>query len=204
MERIYSATSRDVLASAELVSELSDLAKIYGAIKEKCQKDIDNAFDRISKEVGFVVTMTVPVDLEFEKGKVKRISAGAENLKGTIFEKAMTEVLKPLADDPIPIGRKTGIYTVVVFWHGALMLTKTALYKPPWECCEMVQVLKDAFSHLDDRTAIMKEQVLASAIDQVYPELNFAQRLANSKAAFNLSQSNAAMSNLQTNARRFM
>jgi hypothetical protein len=199
MDRIYNVTTGAELPIAA-VKERSELVKIYGAIKEKCQTNIENAFDEVSRQVGYVVTTTIPIDLELEQGKVKHISMGAENLKGTIFEKAMIKALKPLTDEPLPvIGTK---YTLVVLWKEALMLTmvKPGDYSP----YEMVQVLKDAFSHLGERTATIKEQVLTSAIDQVYPELNFAQRLANSKATSNTIQSNAILSNLQSAQRRFL
>lgn len=175
MERIYNVTSGAKLASANLVKERGDLVKIYGAVKEKCQKNINDAFDRISREIGYVVTTTIPVDLELERGKVRRISMGAENLKGTIFEKAMIEAFKPLTDHPIPVDGTH--YTLLAFWEDALMLTKVKIIPDPHPH-ETVQVLKDVFSHLEDRTATMKSQAMASAIDQVYPELNIAQRLA--------------------------
>jgi len=205
-------------AHAMVVQERSDLVKIYAAIKDKCQSNIDDAFDRVSREVGYVVTTAIPVDLELEAGKVRSISMGAENLKGTIFEREMTKALEPLADDPFPIPRpENKTYRLLVFWKEALMVNKVnvvdpgviepvqfdpssinlmrrvapepaqftsrtsiALRRPPPEPAHMV---KDIFSHLEEQVASWKEQVLVSAIDEVYPELSFAQRLANSKAS---------------------
>lgn len=197
MEKVFSAVGGwSEVAGANVVQERSDLIKIYSAVKAKCQTNIDNAFDKVSREVGYVVTTTIPVNLELEKGKVKRISMGAENLKGTHFEKAMIEALKPLVDDPIPVSGNA--YTVILLWHPAFMLTRT-IVDP--QVCEYAHLLKDIFMHLGERVATVKEQLQASAIDQVYPELNFAPRLANSKATSNTIQSNATLSNLQNQKR---
>lgn len=204
-------------AQAMVVEERSDLVKIYAAVREKCQANIDEAFDRVSRDVGYVVTTGIPVDIVLEEGKVKSVRMGAENLKGTIFEREMTKALGPLSDDPYPIIKpKSKTYRVLVFWKEALMINKVNVVdqgviepaqfdpssarvmwrvlpepaqnnlrrpilvrKPPPEPAHMV---KDILSEFGGQIAPWKEQVLVSAIDEVYPELNFAQRLANSKA----------------------
>jgi hypothetical protein len=187
-------------AGANVVKERSDLVKIYRAVKEKCQKNIDNEFDRVSREVGFVVTTAIPVDLELERGKVKRIRMGSENLNGTIFEKAMIQALKPLADYQIPVDGTA--YTIVVLWNEAFMLMRVPVDPGVEEPAQ--NQLKDMFIKLGDRMATVKEQLHASAIDEVYPELKFAQRLANSKATFRNIQSNAILSNLDSAQKRFL
>ena len=57
-------------AHPALVKQYEDLITIYRVIREHLQGRIDVAFDRVSREIGFVVTTTLPVTLEIAgKGK---------------------------------------------------------------------------------------------------------------------------------------
>jgi hypothetical protein len=99
-----------------------DLVSIYTQIREKYQKEIDNAFDRISRQIGFVVTTSVPVTLEVgEGGTVKSFSLGMTNMKDTIFEKELSTALEPMLSDPMP-GVSSGNYNIYLLWFEALKL----------------------------------------------------------------------------------
>lgn len=66
MEEKVFARIRDWVEPAHpaVVRLYDDLITIYARIREKYQSEIDTAFDRISRQIGFVVTTTVPVVLE--------------------------------------------------------------------------------------------------------------------------------------------
>jgi hypothetical protein len=99
-----------------------DLVSIYTHIREKYQKEIDNAFDRISRQIGFVVTTSVPVTLEVgEGGTVKSFSVGMTNLKDTIFEKELSAAFEPMLSDSMP-GVSSGNYSIYLLWFEALKL----------------------------------------------------------------------------------
>lgn len=99
------------------------LVAIYTRIRDKYQGRIDEAFDSVSKDIGFVVGTTLPIILTLgAKGKVERIALGAEHLKGTLFDKGFKSCLESLvADDPIPLG-KPGEYRLPLIWHSALKI----------------------------------------------------------------------------------
>jgi hypothetical protein len=99
-----------------------DLVSIYTHIREKYQKEIDNAFDRISRQIGFVVTTSIPVTLDVgEGGTVKSFSIGMTNLKDTIFEKELSAALEPMLSDSMP-GVSSGNYNIYLLWFEALKL----------------------------------------------------------------------------------
>ena len=99
-----------------------DLVVLYTAIREKCQVKIDQAFDEVSRQIGFVVTTTVPVVLEVgEKGAVERFSMGAEHLQGTLFDRALTVAVEELMTPQIPLPPPR-TYRLYLFWFEALKL----------------------------------------------------------------------------------
>lgn len=102
-----------------VIERYDDIAAIYRFIREKYQTAIDKAFDDVSRQIGFVVTTTVPIVLEIgNNGKVKNIDI-AEHLKGTLFDK-VTGVME--GQDTIPGKVKAGKYNLYLFWHDALKL----------------------------------------------------------------------------------
>ncbi|MCE8427839.1 MAG: hypothetical protein J5U19_05545 [Candidatus Methanoperedens sp.] len=99
-----------------------DLVSIYTHIREKYQQEIDNAFDRISRQIGFVVTTSVPVMLKVEEeGTIKSFTLGMKNLKDTIFEKELSTALEPMLSNPMP-GVSSGNYNIYLLWFEALKL----------------------------------------------------------------------------------
>lgn len=76
-----------------------DLIKIYNRIRDKYQLKIDNMFDKVSRQIGYVVTTTLPVNWEAqdpdgEPALPGRITIGAEHLKGTLFERELSTIFK--------------------------------------------------------------------------------------------------------------
>ena len=61
-------------AHPSVIRLYDDLLDIYRHIREVAQTDIDAAFDDVSRQIGYVVTATLPVDLELgDKGAVKGV-----------------------------------------------------------------------------------------------------------------------------------
>ena len=48
-----------------VVERYDDLLTIYRFIREKHQETIDKLFDEVARQIGYIVTSTVPVMLEF-------------------------------------------------------------------------------------------------------------------------------------------
>ena len=173
-----------------------DLVAVLGHIRDKYQNVIDKAFDHVSRQIGFVVTTTAPIVIEVkEGGKIASAKMGAENLRGTIFEKGFTEVLKPLLGDNVPTV-SGGTYHLQLIWLAALKL------RLPCDWCEPVHVaagekLRRASStSLFDYSPIepaqwfdpgllmsVEDAVLIHALDQVYPQLRLIDRIGQIRAA---------------------
>ncbi|UCD58226.1 MAG: hypothetical protein JSV16_03695 [Candidatus Hydrogenedentota bacterium] len=183
-----------------------DLLAIYTRIRERYQAEIDQTFDRISRDIGFVVTSTLPVALEIsDNGKIKSIRVGAEHLKGTVFEREFAPIFKSIPrGDAIPA--QAGAYAIRLIWYDALKLRirtdwmepahfrdiVTARFRPwgarPWvEPAHLVPDVREP-AHVppevmepahwfDPGAAHWREKVLISVIDEVYPELHLADRI---------------------------
>jgi len=171
-----------------------DLVSIYTILRNKFQKDIDSAFDRVSRQIGFIVTTTVPVVFEVsDKGVVKRISMGAEHLKGTIFEKELSAALKGLVgkEGPSPDPWSPGTYKLYLLWFDALNLKLRTHWMEPVQFLRAVvsesQVeaaarvrpeVMEPVHWFDPGTVIAAEEaVLIAVIDEVYPELRLVDRV---------------------------
>ena len=98
-----------------------DLVSIYTQIREQYQDAIDDAFDAVSRQIGFVVATTIPAVLEIGADKkLAPLKMGADHLRGTLFERALSDVfLKPT---PIPWKAASGTYNLYLLWYGALKL----------------------------------------------------------------------------------
>src|ERR1017187_5361714 len=120
-EKTY-ASLRDWVEPAHpgIVQLLDDLVSIYTVIREQYQAPLDEAFDRVSRQIGFVVTTTVPVVFEIaEDGRLKNIKMGAEHLNGTLFDKELPAVFRA-NQDPVPWKVAAGNYQLYLLWYGAL------------------------------------------------------------------------------------
>lgn len=105
-----------------LVERYADLVEIYRFFKEAIQPRVDEIFDRVSKQIGFVVTTTLPVRLQFgEGGKIEKVEFAAKNLQGTLFEKEFMAVFKEISGKKL--GKvAAGSYKLFLIWHEALKL----------------------------------------------------------------------------------
>lgn len=89
-------------AHSVLIRHHDDLVAIHRVIHDKFQSRIDEAFDRASRQIGWVVAMTLPVTLVAANGKVRSVELASEQLKGTVFEKEMGPVLADVAKAGFP------------------------------------------------------------------------------------------------------
>ncbi len=167
-----------------------DLLIIYRTLREKYQNKIDKAFDKVSKQIGFVVVTSLPVVFDIgERGKVKELSMGAENLKGTLFEKELFNAMAALKDDPFPFP-SPGSYKLQLLWFDALKVK----LRTDW--CEPVHFYRSWSDRYGRQDMVVphvrepvhwfdpgyrieaEESVLISVIDEVYPELQIADKIA--------------------------
>lgn len=165
-----------------------DLLGIYQVIREQCQKEIDATFDKLAKNIGFVVTTSVPVAFELKDGAVRNPSMNAEHLKGTMFE----EVLKPLRAVKVPQA-SPGNYYVYIIWLEALRLKlRTDWMEPAHFLSDRLisamqgQIFQKVQRHVpepvhwfDPGIAISEQDaVQIVALDVAYPELQLSKQIA--------------------------
>jgi hypothetical protein len=189
------ASLRDYVEPAHpmIIKFHDDLITLYKYIRENYQQEIDATFDRVSRQIGYIVTATLPVVLEVgESGKIESLQVGAEHLKRTLFDQEFSQVLRRFADSSRPLGQQIapGTYKLYFLWQGALKLKLSARYgsvvpqrrlgvnlhsgaqiKPVWDVMEP--------AHWFDPGSVIQfeEAVLISVIDEVYPELQLVQRI---------------------------
>src|SRR5208282_3110976 len=91
-------------AHVSLVRQYEDLVAILKYIRDKGQEVIDQGFDRVSSQIGFVVATTLPVIAEVnEYGKIERLGVRGKHLEGTLFDTELLPSLKKvLGGDPMP------------------------------------------------------------------------------------------------------
>ena len=191
-----------------VVKLYEDMVAIYSLIREKCQKEIDAAFDSVSRQIGFVLTTTVPVVVNIgDKGGIKDFSVGYKYLKGTLFDRELSAALRPLVETREPLRQKVapGTYRLFLLWQDALSLKlRTAWIEPP-----AMPIARQAFmaemqsevqaglvgrkpvweccecvQWFDPGYAIAAEDLVQIyAIDSVYPEFRLVDRIASIRAA---------------------
>lgn len=194
-------------AHPSIVKLNDDLVSIYSHIREKYQEKVDNAFDRVSRQIGFVVATSVPMVLETgKKGAVKSFNIGAEHLKDTLFDRELSSVFKSMeSQDPDGEPAIAGLsgnstYNVQLLWFEALKLKLRTDWIEPAHFLrarlperlrpETARRLADKEliagcewcepAHwFDPGIAIRDEEIiLIEAIDEVYPELQLGDRVA--------------------------
>jgi hypothetical protein len=163
-----------------------DLINIYTLIRDRYQRQIDEAFGNVARQTGFVVTTTLPVVLTVNEKRVQ-LEMGTENLRGTLFESAVMEVLKPLGAD-LAGKLAPGEYPLYLIWHDALKLKlRTDWIEPAhWRRFEPgpdIQVkpgwgVREPAHWFDPRLRVdLHDALVINAIDQVYPELRLLDRV---------------------------
>ncbi len=179
-----------------IIKQYEDLLAIYKIIKEKYQKAIDNAFDSVSRKIGFVVTTTIPIVVEIgEKGNVNKLTIGGDNLRGTLFESELNHALSNLKETPIKAS--VGKYCLYAIWFDALKLKlktdwmEPAHFRKPTLTIPTLttvthgkaiavrpEVMEPA--HWFDPQVVLQpeDSVVIAVIDEIYPELNLASRIS--------------------------
>jgi hypothetical protein len=183
-----------------LVEYHDQLRALYHHIREAYQPEIDDIFDRVSRQIGFVVTTTVPISLQVVDGTVKRAAINEKSpLAGTLFDKSLSKVLRGLSGDQVPL-KESGTYEIYLIWHDALKLklrmdwvepahhpfarrvdlTRLPLRRlvPERERIDVVWESHEPAHWFDPGAAIdAEEAVVISVIDEVYPDLRLIDRL---------------------------
>ncbi len=186
-----------------------DLVTIYQTIREKFQAGIDKQFDQVSRQIGFVVTTTLPVGFEL-KGKGVKGSLAAENMSGTLFEHAFQPTFNEIGQ--AFVGRvDEGAYFLYLIWYEALKLKLHTDWLEPahmfWmepahpgqvgttlpgttlrQAALRPGVREPAHWFRPDIQLDVQEALVITAIDEVYPELQLVQRIQKARQAINVAQ----------------
>jgi hypothetical protein len=177
-----------------IVQQLEDLVSLYRVIREQFQERIDDVFDSASRQIGFVVTTTLPTVIQVgQSGKAGTVAFKAKNLVGTIFEREFTPVFKEMSGKLAEAKVKPGDYSLLVLWYEAFKLKLKTDWMEPAHfqrsgiSPEIVEELTlrvppevQEPAHWFDAgiNLVKEEEVLISAIDEVYPEFKLADRIA--------------------------
>ncbi len=196
-DRVF-ARLRDFVEPAHpaVIRLYDDLLDIYRRIREVAQKDIDAAFNDASRQIGYVVTATLPVNLEIgNQGAIKSLALGADHLKGTLFERGMMPVLKKIEKFP---DVAAGSYKIYILWTDALKIKLRRDWVEPAHFVlpslfDRVQLDTSRFvppevhepAHWFDPGLLLSPQdaITISVIDEVYPEVRLADRVAMTREA---------------------
>lgn len=189
-----------------IIERYRDIVELYKIIRDKYQARIDRAFDGISRQIGYVVTTTIPVILEVtSKGSAMKM--GAEHLQGTLFDKQLSEIFS--GEDLAPLLKerkiKPGTYSLYLVWFDALRLKLRTDWLEPvhFQKAWLGDVLKRAGIEQEVSKAVVRPDVrepahwfdagivleaedamLISAIDEVFPEIRLVERVATYRQAF--------------------
>lgn len=201
MEERTFARLRDWVEPAHpaVIQLYGDLINIYTLIRSQYQQDIDRAFDQISRHIGFVVTTTVPAVMNVgDDGEITYFGMGAEHLRGTIFDKVFSETLSPLVGSRPDMEPwvSSGTYKLYLLWYDALKLKlRTDWMEPahvfkgsltagiraeslPTAAKVRPEVMEPAHWFDPGRAIAAEDAALIAVIDEVYPELRLADRVA--------------------------
>jgi hypothetical protein len=187
-----------------LVQQLADLVALYRVIRDKAQPAIDKSFDEVSRTIGFVIATTLPVAVTIDdKSIITSVTVGGGQFKGTLFDSKLTEALKPL-DGQAVAGAKAGTYNIHAIWQAALALAlqhhwlepahaasssspfavSAQRAEPQLASARPVTGVREPAHFLDAGIQLAPEDtVVIAAIDQVYPELRLAERVAAARIA---------------------
>jgi hypothetical protein len=187
-----------------LVQKLGDVVELYRVIREKVQPAIDKAFDDVSRTIGFVIATTLPIAVTIDENSVVTgVAVGGEQFKGTLFDSKLSDALKPL-DGQTVAGAKAGTYDIYAIWQTALALAlqhhwlepahagsgpspfalSAQRAEPQLASSRPVTGVHEPAHFLDAGIQLAPEDtVVIAAIDQVYPELRLAERVAAARIA---------------------
>jgi len=191
-------------AHPAVVKLYEDLVSIYTLIRDRYQKGIDAAFDKVSRQIGFVVTTTIPIVFVCgEKGLIENINMGSEHLKDTLFDHELSAVLKPLirGNHDLVTRVAAGTYNLYVLWYEALSLKLRTEWMEPAHlstrshAIEVQSARPTLFQGVTPRRGgcpwcepahwfdpgiamAVEDAIQIEAIDKVYPELRLVDRIA--------------------------
>jgi hypothetical protein len=183
-----------------VIKQYEAIVALYKAIRERLQPQIDEAFDNVSKQIGYVVATTVPVTVRVgPKNNVEGIEVGGAELKGTLFEEAIGRATAPLMGDVLA-GVDPGHYTIYVIWHAALKLKLRKDWMEPAHVFDQLirnelgaaattrapvgPGVREPAHFLDPGIRLkIEDVVLISAIDEVYPDIRLGERIAGERLA---------------------
>ena len=115
-----------------IVQQLEGLVSLYRVIREQFQERIDNVFDSASRQIGFVVTTTLPALIQVgQAGKTVTVAFRAKNLSGTIFEREFAPVFKEMLGKLAEAKVKPGDYSLLMLWYEALNLKLKTYWMEP-------------------------------------------------------------------------
>lgn len=182
-----------------VIKQYQAIVQLYTVIRDRAQSQIDEAFDRVSKQIGYVVATTVPVSIAVsEKCAVESIDVGGEQLKGTMFEEAIGKALSGLRDQELA-NVDPGRYDIFAIWHAALKLKLRKDWMEPAHVFD--QMLRGGLTAATVRARVapgvrepahffdpnirlaIEDLVLVSALDEVYPDIRLAERIASDRVA---------------------
>ena len=173
-----------------IVERYEDIVEIYRFVREKYQPAVDELFDKISRQIGYIVASTVPVMLEFgEGGVLNSVQVGADHLRGTLFEQVV-QVLKPREKFSVRAGK----YNIYLIWYDALKLRLRKDWVEPAHFrrdvlleraqraqsgAEIKWDVREPAHWFDPGTRmVLDDAIQISVLDEVYPELRLAERVA--------------------------
>jgi len=171
-----------------------ELIKIYQEMRKQ-QEKIDAAFDSVASQIGYVVTTTLPVRIEVDaKGAVKSATLDGTALRGTLFEKELAPFVKSLKEKKFP-GVPEGAFRFYLIWYDALRLKLRRDWMEPAHVLQGIlnsvvaqqterglavrPEVREPAHWFDPGFALgIEDAVVISAIDEAYPELHLAERIA--------------------------
>jgi hypothetical protein len=192
-------------AHPAIIRLYDELLSLYRIMQEKFQQQVDQAFDRASRQIGFVVTSTLPIVMSYKEGKLEDVRMGAEHLEGTIFAEAILPVAKQWGEAATEL-KLQGSYKLYMLWHEALALKlRTDWIEPAhyvsqipswmrgrirpevmepahwrgidWEKAVRPEVMEPAHWFNPRFDIAVEDKVLISVIDQIYADLHLVDRI---------------------------
>lgn len=203
-ERIPNFRLRDWVEPAHpaIIRLHDELLSLYAILRERLQGQMDQAFDRASRQIGFVVATTIPIIMEFDQNKLREVRMGADFLRDTVFEKAILPVAKEWGEAAME-RKLEGTYKLYAIWHEALKLRlrtdwmEPAHFRPGgYRAPVRPEVMEPAhWRRFGDLSAVrpevmepahwfdprldiaVEDKILISVIDEIYPDVHLVDRI---------------------------
>jgi len=120
-------------AHVSVIRHYEDLVTILKLFRKRAQTAIDQAFDQVSSQIGFVIATTVPVTaVVAEGGQFKELVLRGAHLQGTLFERELVPALAEVLNSEI--SAHPGKYDFYLIWFDALKLKLgSGAFRPPPE-----------------------------------------------------------------------